>query len=105
MQTILLYVTVKNKSEATQIAAELLAERLVACANILPPVTSLYHWQGELQQEEEVILLAKTTAAAQQQAIDRIAALHSYDCPCILAFAPETAHIPFAQWIFSEIGD
>lgn len=105
MTPILLYATVKNKSEALQIADRLLQEELIACANIVEGATSVYRWQGELQQETECLLIAKTTPAAKPRAMARMAALHSYDCPCILAFAADAAHAPFAEWIFSQIKD
>lgn len=105
MSPILLYVTVKDKPEALRLAETLLAEGLVACANILPPMTSLYRWEGALQQEEEVLLLAKTSPAVRDRAIARIGELHGYDCPCILAFEASGASAPFAEWIFSQIRD
>ena len=105
MQLILLYVTLKNKQEALVMAERLIAEKLAACANILPTHTAVYKWNGTPQQEEEVILLAKTTPARREQAIARIAALHNYDCPCILALPVEAAYTPFGEWVFSQIGD
>ncbi|MCH2547731.1 MAG: divalent-cation tolerance protein CutA [Alphaproteobacteria bacterium] len=105
MQTILLYITAKNKQEAQSIAQTLLAEKLIACANILPEVTSLFQWQGTMQEDSEVIMLAKTTKQNTSCCIERITALHSYDCPCILAFAPEGGHEPFIKWIFSQVRD
>lgn len=105
MQPILLYTTVKNKQEALAIAEALLAEKLVACANILPPHTAVYHWQGAMQQEEEVLMLLKTSTAVESRVMARIAQLHSYNCPCILALPVEAAEPAFAQWIFSQIGD
>lgn len=105
MQPILLYITLKDKQEATKLAQTLLTEKRIACANILPSVTSLYQWQGEMQQENEVVLIAKTTPAAKAGAMARIAELHSYDCPCIVAIESADCHAPFAEWIFSQVRD
>lgn len=105
MQLVLLYITVSTRTEAEHLARILLEEKHVACVNILQHSISLYIWEGKLEEAEEVVLIAKTTSKAKQAAIDRIAELHSYDCPCILAFDTATAHPPFAQWIFSYIGD
>lgn len=99
---ILLYSTLKNKQEAKELAAALLAERLIACANLIPGVTSLYEWEGEMEENEEVILLAKTTSGKAEKAIARIAELHSYSCPCAVGIPLTLAHPPFAQWVAAQ---
>lgn len=105
MQPILLYITTKDKPEALAIAQTLLAEKRIACANILPDITSVYEWEGRMQKENEVVLIAKTSPAAKTGTIRRISELHSYDCPCIIAFDSCDAHAPFAKWIFSQVRD
>lgn len=102
---VLLYITVPTRTEAEHLARLLLEEKRVACVNILTHAISLYIWEGKLEEAEEVVLIAKTTPQGRQAAMDRIAELHSYDCPCILAFDTAAAHPPFADWIFSNIGD
>lgn len=72
-------------SIAEAISVEMLDERLVACANILGPVRSLFHWQGQMDAAEEIGVLFKTDAARLDCAIARLAELHPYDCPAIIA--------------------
>lgn len=105
MQPVLLYITFSTRTEAEHLARILLEERRVACVNILPHTISLYMWEGKMEEAEEVVMIAKTTPEGKQAAMDRVAELHSYDCPCILAFDTTAAYPPFAQWIFSNIGD
>lgn len=105
MQPVLIYATFADKTAALAMAKELLAEKLVACANILPRHTAVYEWDGALQEAEEVILLAKTSTARQAEAIAHIAARHAYECPCVLSLPVDAAHGPFRDWIFSQIGD
>ena len=105
MNLILMYITVKNKHEALQLAQTLLAEKHIACANILPNVTSVYEWEGKMQQEEEVVMIAKTTDQAKARTMARIAELHSYECPCIVALNAEDVHSPFNKWVFSQVRD
>lgn len=99
MSFILLYVNVKNQQEAISIAKSLLEKQLIACANISSPVTSLYRWEGQLQEEAEVILFAKTTRERREEAMNAIKTLHSYECPCILALPIEDINDDFARWI------
>jgi periplasmic divalent cation tolerance protein len=94
-----LYVTFPNREEAHSIAHTLLAEKLVACANIIDGMTSLYHWLGELQTEKEVVMFAKTSAVQREAAMTRIKALHSYEVPCIVALPIEAAQPDFLRWI------
>ena len=99
----LLYITVKDKEEARAIAVKLLDARLIACANIVGGVESLYHWEGELCDSREVLLLAKTTEEKIPAVVDAVKALHSYELPCIAAF-PVTSGLPaFLHWVAGEV--
>ena len=58
-------------------------ESLAACVNVLGPVRSIYRWQGAIEKADEVAAIFKTTDARADALIARIAALHSYDVPCV----------------------
>jgi periplasmic divalent cation tolerance protein len=105
MSVCLLYTTTATHSEATALAHALLTEKHIACANILSPTTSMYVWEGALQQTEEMAILFKTTQSRKTIAMERITELHPYDCPCIIELVTDAVHPPFAKWIFSQIGD
>lgn len=94
-----LYVTCANRQEARSIAHSLVAEKLIACANIVEGVTALYHWMGELQEDHEVALLAKTSKAHVETVIERIKALHSYETPCIVAWPIVYGDRDYLDWI------
>ncbi|MAG38595.1 divalent-cation tolerance protein CutA [Candidatus Woesearchaeota archaeon] len=79
----LYYSPCKNKAEAKKIAKELLKEKLISCANIVP-CESIYEWDGELKEESEAILFVKTIDKYEEEVKDKIRELHSYDLPCIL---------------------
>lgn len=98
----LLYATFANEEEAIKIVRVLLAEKLIACANISAS-TSLYNWQGEQKQEKEAIMFAKTSADKTEAAIARIKELHSYDLPCILVLPVEAGLPEFIKWVESQI--
>jgi periplasmic divalent cation tolerance protein len=99
----LLYTTLATAADAEAIAATLLQEKLIACANIVPGVCSLYHWEGNLEKNEEVILLLKTPAKMVKVVEARLAALHPYDCPAILTFAADRTTKLFAEWAALQI--
>lgn len=97
-----LYSTFPNRAEAISMAQGLLEKRLIACANLYDNVTSLYRWQGGIQQESEVVLIAKTGKAKLDAAIDFIKGNHSYQLPCVIACPVAKGAVPFLQWVADE---
>lgn len=98
----LITTTLADEDQAAVILRTLLAERLVACGNIIPQVRSIYHWDGKLCDEREVVLIVKTTPAHATKAMERLADLHPYDVPAIELLGVEGAHLPFLAWVHSE---
>ena len=99
----LVYMTVGDKDEAQSIGRVLVESGMAACVNILDNMTSLYRWEGGLQEDSEVVLLAKTTAGRIAELKAKVAEIHSYDCPCILAFDVSEGHPPFMDWIRESV--
>lgn len=98
----LIYSTASNKEEAIEIARKLVESRLVACVNVIDGATSLYWWEGEVQQESEALILAKTTSANVSAVIARILELHSYSTPCVTAMPIVGGNPAFLDWISAE---
>ena len=101
----LVYVTVASADDARGIATMVVKERLAACANILGPVESIYWWKDKMETSSEVSLVLKTTGDHVERLVQRIVALHSYDCPCVVALPIAAGHEPFLQWIRAEVGE
>ena len=104
MSVIFVYVTASDSDEARQIGRQAVEEQLAACANILPGVTSIFRWQGKLEEAGEVVLILKTTEEKLEQLIGRVKALHSYDCPCIEALPVVEGNRDFLEWVVRETG-
>lgn len=96
------YMTAGDWEEARRIGARLVEERLAACVNLLPGMVSLYRWQGAVEEGREVVMIAKTTQDRLADLTARVAALHSYDCPCVVALPMVGGHAPFLDWIGEE---
>ena len=94
-----LYVPCGSGEEAMQIADKLVAEELVACGNVLEGMTSVFKWKGEVCREREAVLIMKTARANYDRAAERITALHSYECPCVVALPVTAVNEPYAQWL------
>ena len=94
-----IFVTVGRESEASKIAHTLVEEGLVACANIVPRIRSIYRWKGEVCDDEEFLLVIKTRSSRFEALQRRVRELHSYEVPEIIAI-PLTAGLPeYLQWI------
>lgn len=87
------------EDQAQRLLETLLTEHLVACGNILPGVLSRYWWQGELAQDTEALVLMETTSDRLEPAMQRLAAIHPYEVPKILAFTPSAGHTPYLEWV------
>jgi periplasmic divalent cation tolerance protein len=95
--------TTGDKDEARSIGRALVESKFAACVNILENMTSIYSWEGRLQEDREVVLLAKTTADRFAGLAAKVAEMHSYDCPCILGFHVSDGHPPFLDWIRASV--
>jgi len=96
------YITVGSRDEALAIGRALVEERLAACANVLDGATSIYRWQGAIEQDGEVVLIAKTRADLVDRLTGRVEALHSYDCPCVVALPIDRGNPDYLAWIEAE---
>lgn len=88
-----------DDASAAAAARALLDEGLIACANILPPMRSLYVWRGESGDETEVGVLFKTNAARLASVTQRLGQLHPYAEPAILGWRCDAAAPATAAWL------
>jgi len=105
MSAALVYFTAASKSDAVKIGATIVEERLAACVNVLGEITSIYRWEGAIQQEGEVAAIAKTSESTLAALIDRIKDLHAYDCPCVISARIDAGNPEFLAWIAAETGE
>lgn len=102
---VLIYMTFANVSAAEQMARVMVEGRLVACVNILPGVTSVYLWDGEVTSASEVVAIAKTTAARVASIKDMVLAQHEYTCPACVVIAIDDGLPDYLSWITAQTSD
>lgn len=88
-----------DAATAKSLAETLVRERLAACVNLVPEVTSVYRWQGQVESATEVMLVAKTTRSAFKALENRLATLHPYEVPEIVALDINAGLPAYLQWI------
>ena len=104
MSVISVYSVFKDSDEAERIGRTIVEESLGACVNILGPIRSIYRWNGTIESSNEVAAIFKTTEARADALITRIAGLHSYEVPCIVAWPIDKILGPYANWVEDSTG-
>jgi periplasmic divalent cation tolerance protein len=99
MSVLSVYAVFANSEEAERIGRTVIEERLAACINILGPIRSIYHWNGKLETADEAAAIFKTHHWQADALIERIAALHSYDVPCIVSWPIDKILRSYADWV------
>ncbi|UCF45512.1 MAG: divalent-cation tolerance protein CutA [Candidatus Bathyarchaeota archaeon] len=94
-------VTTASKQEAEKIAQHVLKERLIACANIIGPISSFFYWSGKMEKAEEYLILMKSRKDLFKQLAETVKALHSYEVPEIIVFPIVEGSKAYLDWMGS----
>ena len=96
---IIVFVTTASKHEAEEIVQHLLGDKLVACGNIVGPVTSFFRWSGKGERAEEFLVFLKTRKDLFQRLSDVVKTLHGYEVPEILAVPVVDGSKDYLDWL------
>lgn len=97
--------TTSAKDEADRLAGQIVAAKLAACVQILPKMTSVYFWEGEVRKDDEFLLLIKTLPEKYEKLASFIGENHSYDVPEIVAIESAAVSPKYRQWLEEYVGD
>ena len=103
MSYVVVFMTTSNKEEAVKIVRILLKERLIACANILDPVSSLFWWQGKIDEEKEFLVFMKSRKNLFERLSERVMEIHSYEVPEIIALPIIEGSPPYLDWLKASL--
>jgi periplasmic divalent cation tolerance protein len=95
--------TTDSETAAQELAAQVIEERLGACAQVVGPVTSVYRWEGAVRTDQEWRVEIKTTAARVAALTERIRQLHAYDLPEVVATPIEGGSADYLAWVTTEV--
>lgn len=102
---IVIFITTKNVKEADKIAAKLVKNKLIACANIIKGVKSIFWWQKKIDKANEVLLILKTKKSCFKRIVKTVTLLHSYDVPEIIALPIVDGNRDYLKWITESCSD
>lgn len=95
----LIFTTCKNEAEARMLGKALVEKKLAACVNILPAMSSICMWEGEVKEMTEVKMLVKTKTEKMNDVFLTIKAMHSYEVPEIQVIDITTGNLAYFNWM------
>jgi periplasmic divalent cation tolerance protein len=99
---VLILTTVPDDRTGETLAHTLVEERLAACVNLLPPMTSIYRWRNAVERDAERQVIVKTTRDRIAAVRERIGQLHSYELPELIVLNVEDGSPRYLDWITAE---
>ena len=101
---LVVFVTAPSEAIALELGRRLVDERLAACANVVPGVTSIFIWEGKREEAPEALLVIKTHAERYPALERRVLELHTYSVPEVLALPVEAGAPAYLRWIHESVG-
>lgn len=99
---VVVYVTAPSAEVAKGLARQLVTRRLAACVNIVPSVTSVYEWEGKIEEDSECLLMIKTRNDLVADLTSFVEEEHPYDVPEVISVPIEGGSEKYLVWIASE---
>lgn len=95
--------TVPSEETGKAIAGSLVSERLAACVNIVAEISSVYRWQGKLEESREALLVIKTRQEVLERLMKRIVELHPYEVPEVVVLPIVGGHLAYLEWVSASV--
>jgi len=102
-QPLVVLVTAPSEAAALDIGRKVVDERLAACVNVVPGITSIYHWQGQREETAEALLLIKTRPEGYAALQRRVLELHPYSVPEVLGLPVAEGAPAYVQWVRESV--
>ncbi|MCI0339096.1 MAG: divalent-cation tolerance protein CutA [Acidobacteria bacterium] len=102
-EALVVLTTVETTEDGERLARVIIERELAACVQMLPPMTSIYRWQGKIEQASEALLLVKTTRAAYPELELVIRQNHSYQTPEIIALPVGPGSKDYLDWLTASV--
>lgn len=100
---VVVIVTAANREEAVKIVRSLLEERLIACANIVGPISSIFWWEGKIDEASEFLVFMKSHENHFERLSERVMEIHSYELPEIIALPIIKGSPSYLEWLSASL--
>jgi periplasmic divalent cation tolerance protein len=96
---VIVLTTLPADGESAALARKLVEERLAACVNLLPPMESIFRWEGQVEQDAERQVVIKTSRERVAVLWERIRELHPYEVPEFVVLSIVDGSEAYLRWI------
>jgi len=103
MDAVIVLTTVGTAFDVALLARTLVDEHLAACVNVLPPMQSIYRWQGQREEVSECLLVIKTDETRYAELERRVLELHPYTVPEVLVLPVERGAAAYMEWLNDSV--
>lgn len=97
-----IWINCPDRAIAERIAEAAVGDRLAACANVFPQISSVYRWKGAVEQADEIPLLLKSRSAHFEAVVELVSSIHPYETPSIVATELVAIDAGYADWLAAE---
>ncbi|XP_055678326.1 protein CutA homolog [Lutzomyia longipalpis] len=99
------FVTTPDESSAKKLAHLLVERKLAACVNVIPQITSIYDWDGKINEDNEVLLMIKTRTSRVDEICKLVKDNHSYSVAEVISLPIENGNPPYMEWLSKTVLD
>ncbi|XP_059480329.1 protein CutA homolog isoform X2 [Neocloeon triangulifer] len=97
------YVTAPNDTTAKKIARGLVENKLAACVNVIPQITSIYSWENKIEEDSEVLMMIKTRTSVVDELTKFVRENHPYKVCEVITLPIQGGNLPYLKWIDDEV--
>ena len=113
------FVTAPTSDKAKEIAGGLVSNKLAACVNIIPGITSVYEWEGKIENDSEVLMMIKTRTSRIEELTEFVKSMfisacvrfltvciaenHPYDVCEVITTSIEGGNKPYLDWLAKSV--
>lgn len=97
------YVTTPDENSAKALARKLVERKLAACVNIIPGLTSVYEWEGKLNEDHETLLMIKTRTSRVDELAKFVRENHPYSVAEVISVPIENGNPPYLEWLSRSV--
>lgn len=99
------YVTIPDDESAKALAHKIINSKLAACVNIIPGITSIYSWDGKVNEDSEVLMMIKTKTSRVDDLVKFVKESHPYSVAEVISLPIEAGNPPYLDWIHRTVPD